>query len=117
MIKLVLHLWDYVLQVIGLGRRSWRAVAVEDPPQKLFQGRVYLIGEDGLYWCAMFLCPCGCGEAIRLNLLQQVRPNWTVQITDGSLVTLAPSVWRKVGCESHFFIRRGRIEWCTKSNI
>ncbi|MGO9953726.1 MAG: DUF6527 family protein, partial [Dissulfurispiraceae bacterium] len=23
-----------------------------------------------------------------------------------------PSVWRKTGCRSHFFIIKGRVKWC-----
>lgn len=85
---------------------------VEDFPDRLRPARVYLAGEGTNLWGAALLCPCGCGETIQLNLLKQVRPCWTVsEHADGS-VSLAPSVWRSHGCNSHFFVRHGRIEWC-----
>jgi hypothetical protein len=58
------------------------------------------------------ICPCGCGEVIELNLLEQARPRWSVQEHPDRTITLAPSVWRQKGCRSHFHLRRGRIDWC-----
>jgi hypothetical protein len=58
------------------------------------------------------ICPCGCKEVINLNLLKTVRPRWSVKEHPDRTVTLTPSVWRQKGCRSHFFLRRGRIEWC-----
>lgn len=90
----------------------YRPVHVEDLPDDLSPGSVYLAGEGANLWAAAMLCPCGCGEVIELNLLPQVRPRWTVdQHVDGTL-TLTPSVWRQKGCRSHFILRGGRINWC-----
>jgi hypothetical protein len=90
----------------------FRPVHVEDLPDALSPGSVYLAGEGENLWAAAMLCPCGCGEVIELNLLPQVRPRWAVdEHVDGKL-TLTPSVWRQKGCRSHFILRDGRIIWC-----
>lgn len=85
----------------------------DDEPKSVRKGIVYLIGDPGNEWAASFVCPCGCGEIITLNLLRQAgRPTWRVQIGLGDVATLVPSVWRKVGCKSHFIIRDGETIWC-----
>lgn len=93
----------------------WRAVAVGDVPESLRAGTIYLIGECDYLWSAIFLCPCGCGSPIHLNLLPEARPKWSVIRHSGGVVTISPSVWRLNGCRSHFIVCRGRIEWCRPS--
>ena len=85
---------------------------VEDFPDRLSPSTLYVAGEEPYVWAAAMLCPCGCGDVIELNLMEQASPSWSVrQRRDGS-VTLMPSVWRTKGCRSHFFIRNSRIDWC-----
>ena len=57
-------------------------------------------------------CPCGCGSVLDVNLLPDDKPIWRASVTPDDLPTLHPSVWRKVGCKSHFFMRDGGIVWC-----
>ena len=92
----------------------YRAETVDEvpPARALHQARVYLVGEEGEPWQAAFLCPCGCRALIQLNLLSETRPRWTYRLGFWGVVTLSPSVWRKQGCRSHFFMRKGRIKWC-----
>ncbi len=90
----------------------FRPLHVEDLPDALSSGVVYIAGEGENLWAAAMLCPCSCGEVIQLNLLPQVRPRWIVdELADGTL-TLTPSVWRQKGCRSHFILRGGRVIWC-----
>ncbi|WP_352842754.1 DUF6527 family protein [Mesorhizobium sp. M0933] len=90
----------------------WRFELVEDFPDRPVPGYVYLAGGDGSYWGAAMTCPCGCGDRIELNMLQRIRPRWSATFDPYGRATLSPSVWRQIGCGSHFFIRHGRIEWC-----
>jgi hypothetical protein len=85
---------------------------VDDLPDELRQRIVYLAGEGRHLWCAALVCPCGCGEVIRLNLLKDARPCWGVNEHPDGTVSIQPSVWREKGCRSHFFVRRGMINWC-----
>ncbi|MER9141803.1 DUF6527 family protein [Mesorhizobium sp. M0871] len=58
------------------------------------------------------LCPCGCRRVLHMNLLADERPCWRLTRHDDGTTTLHPSVWRTTGCGSHFWFRRGRVEWC-----
>lgn len=60
------------------------------------------------YATTLHLCACGCGHEIVLG----VSPNdWKI-CWDGQTVSVSPSVgsW-SLPCQSHYFIRRNRIEW------
>lgn len=86
-------------------------IHVEEEPEEFEPMQVYALGEGGHLWHISMLCPCGCGEKISLNTLPDDSPRWTLEEHDG-VPSIRPSVWRRVGCRSHFFLRRGRIEWC-----
>lgn len=95
------------------GRRRFRSSHVVELPDVLRPCFVYVEGEDGEAWVAAFLCPCGCSEVIQLNLLPEQRPRWALTEHDDATVTLHPSVNRRVGCRSHFFLRAGLVDWCS----
>jgi hypothetical protein len=80
-------------------------------PAKLHRRRIYVLTEDGEPWEARLICPCGCGEALDLSLLRDDHPTWTMKADAHGRATLHPSIWRHVGCRSHFFVRGGRIRW------
>jgi hypothetical protein len=84
-----------------------------EEPELIVPFRVYVIGEEGYEWTAVFVCPCGCRHVIRLNLLEgDNRPTWRVSQDPRNFVTVHPSVWRNAGCASHFIIRDGLVHWC-----
>ena len=56
---------------------------VDELPDEPSPCTVYIAGEGRHLWCAAFVCPCGCGEIIRLNLLKDARPCWGVEQTPG----------------------------------
>ncbi|WP_368860638.1 DUF6527 family protein [Mesorhizobium sp. GbtcB19] len=82
-----------------------------DVPEKTRPRTVYLIGDDGPPWAAAFICPCGCGELVRLSLVRRDSPSWVASVGKGGRADLHPSVRRIRGCRSHYFIRDGRIVW------
>ena len=86
-------------------------VHVDDEPDQLDPERLYAVGEAGHLWHMSMLCPCTCGARIQLNALADAWPRWTLDERDG-VPSIRPSVWRQVGCRSHFFLRAGSIEWC-----
>ena len=55
-------------------------------------------------------CPDGCGEVLTVNLDERSGKAWE-RFGDGRALTLYPSVWRATGCESHFVVWRGHIDW------
>lgn len=96
----------------GLPPPIYRIVLTDDLPDVLCTDRVYVIGEEGVRWYVAMLCPCGCGAILHMSLHPQGRPRWNVSVHLDDTASLSPSVWRRVGCRSHFFLRAGRIEWC-----
>jgi hypothetical protein len=91
----------------------YRTVVVEESlPAALRRRTLYIVEEDGFEEQAAMLCPCGCGRVLHLNLLSDERPCWAVIRHKDGTATLHPSVWRKRDCRSHFWFRRGRVQWC-----
>ena len=72
--------------------------------------------EDETLWSAGMLCPCGCGRRLEVMLLPGVKPRWDLAVDDQNRPTLLPSVWVSDGCRSHFWLRKGVIEWCNDGN-
>lgn len=84
---------------------------VNDFPEIPQDHLVYLLGKPGNEWLAGLSCPCGCGEFIEI-VLEGNSPSWTFSICKDGRPNLSPSIFRSVGCYSHFFLYKGRIEWC-----
>ena len=61
------------------------------------------------YWKTAFRCPCGYNSVINLNLLKAAETS--MEIFSLRQITIYPSIWRKVGCGSHFHVRKGKIQW------
>lgn len=74
-------------------------------PNELADGRLYFSRE---YSIAVHRCACGCGNAVFTPVK---KGEWALFENDG-LPTLSPSIgsWN-LPCRSHYFIRRGRVEW------
>lgn len=107
--------------IIQFFKQFWRTLFPERPyltefleelPDVPREKVLYILGENGHLWKAAMMCPCGCKEILQMSLHQEGRPRWTFTYNQDKTGTLHPSVWRKVGCKSHFFIRKGRIHWC-----
>lgn len=80
-------------------------------PVKLPKRDLVLLTDDGEPWSVAMMCPCGCGQRVELPLLREARPRWSLQVDKQNRPTLHPSVWLHEGCRSHFFVRRGKVEW------
>lgn len=52
-----------------------------------------------------FLCPCGCGEVLSINVMRGAGKAWRIVFDLRRGLSLYPSVWLDVGCESHFILR------------
>lgn len=90
------------------------AVRVHELPKDLNARSIYVVGENGYLWFAAMRCPCGCGATLHMSLLPKGQPRWEVTEHDDGTITLHPSIWRTVGCRSHFFLRKGLVEWVPK---
>ena len=106
----VVRSWWWLVDWLG-PQGSLATEVVENFPDVIEPGRVYLIGGGSVPWSAALLCPCGCSVTIRLSLVKNDLPRWHAKRHFTGKVTLHPSIWRNKGCRSHFFLRRGRIIW------
>lgn len=85
---------------------------VDNLPRSLRANTLYLVGDDECSWVAGMQCPCGCKETIQLNLVTDTSPCWKLRLGRKGELSLTPSVWRTVGCRSHFILHRSRVRWC-----
>lgn len=75
------------------------------------RNHLFLIGSGRRMKWVKFVCPCGCGELLALNLMESHSPRWSVTRDEADRVTLWPSV-HSTECGAHFFVRSNRIHWC-----
>lgn len=106
------RLWVIVQSWLFRRLYPFAAINVSELPDKLNTRSLYLVGENEHLWFAAMLCPCGCGATLHLNMLSDTCPRWKLTEHRDGTVSLHPSVWRLKDCRSHFFLRRGRIDWC-----
>lgn len=76
-------------------------------PNKYEPGIVYV---TRAYKGAAFICPCGCETKIFIPVDEKHEPGnyWQLKKNDNSI---EPSILQLNGCKSHFFIRKGLVEW------
>jgi hypothetical protein len=89
---------------------QFKTETISEVPSVVSKQTVFIIKDGAKADSLVFKCPCGCDADIYLNLLKDTRPNWNYYITRGK-ITISPSVWRTIGCESHFFIQGSKIVW------
>ena len=110
--SLVTSCWMWFRSFFGTIKTPMEVVYVEEQPLELKKNVTYVIGENGINWFVVMVCPCGCESTLQMSLLPDAKPRWSlVEHADGA-ISLRPSVWRIKGCKSHFFLRRGLIRWC-----
>jgi hypothetical protein len=78
---------------------------VEQIPERLEDGVLYISIQ---YATGVHLCACGC----RHEVVTPLSPTDWEMTFDGETVSLAPSIgnW-SLKCQSHYWIRRGRVRW------
>lgn len=103
--------WRWAL---GWFARPYKIQIVQEIlPPKLATKTLYVVEEDGFQEQAAMICPCGCKRVLQMNLLADERPCWKITIHNNNTASLHPSVWRKKDCNSHFWLRQGRVQWCS----
>lgn len=79
----------------------------EGPIQK---GKLVVVGAMPTPKWVRFICPCGCGEIVALNLMSSHSPRWTITESADGKLSVSPSI-DSTTCRSHYWIRRNRINW------
>jgi hypothetical protein len=87
-------------------------VFVNEFPKIIKDKHVYIEGTlyNKDFWYAKFKCPCGCGDTLTLNLMEEDPPFW--KLKNSKKFSLSPSIRRKTKCRSHFWIIDSKVEWC-----
>ena len=87
---------------------------VESWPEDIGNGELVVRQHEGRIRGLHFLCPDNCGDAHMLPAHHTERdmPGWQIAINPDSTVTVSPSILRRGGCQSHFFIERNAVRWC-----
>src|SRR5882724_4175862 len=83
-----------------------RPEVVEFIPERLNEGTIYI---SRRYRTASHLCCCGCG----LEVVTPLNPaKWRLTEHPDGDISLRPSIgnWG-FPCQSHYFLRKNRIEW------
>lgn len=115
-VNLALRLWFWIKSWFSRRARPLQTVYLKEIPETLAPAEVYVLGEGSHKWFVAMLCPCGCGDSVEVSLLPDAEPRWSLTEHRDTTISLMPSIWRRSGCKSHFFLRRGLIEWCGNGN-
>ena len=84
-------------------------------PSELVDGVVVVVlGDEHPKW-ACLRCPGGCGSRFQLPLNPTRRPQWVVTTDWLQRASISPSVLQPNGCQAHFWVHKGQIEWCRDS--
>jgi len=100
-------------------RRLHRAVALRFLPlamardqteakRQLKPGVLVLVVPNKRPKSLKFLCPCGCGEVVSVNLTPGNEKAWRLDYDPKLGLSLWPSVWLISGCCSHFILRHNQ---------
>lgn len=88
-------------------RARW-APSRGDVPSPLPRRRVVVVGAPPK-WVVM-ACPCGHGHTINLNLANEARARWRIDLSNRP--SISPSVDVKdPERRCHFWLRDGRVDW------
>jgi hypothetical protein len=89
----------------------FRIEFVEDTPDSISEDIVFVVQDGNLPELLAFKCPCGCNARIILNLLPDASPKWSYVIDEEGKINVYPSIWRQIGCKSHFFVKESNVDW------
>lgn len=103
-----------LLRRLGLLRADLltRIAARMPVDSEIVGGELVVVESDGLQKWACMKCPGGCGMKISLSLNADRRPRWRVVQDWFGRPSIAPSVHQMNACRCHFWVRKGKVEWC-----
>ena len=89
-----------------------KIIADNPLPESVKRNIVYVVGNENYVKWAYLKCPCGCNDTIMLNLIEpSAGPFWQISWDFMGRPTINPSILKKKGCRSHFFLQKGNIKW------
>jgi hypothetical protein len=108
-------LWNELLNIFVKEKAHYKRVRIIDSFQllgDLSPTEIVLVGTKAHPKWAVLMCPCGCENVIKVNLMKSYTPHWTVKFEKNNKLSFSPSLWMTDNtCQSHFFIESGKIIW------
>lgn len=105
------------LRIIPVPDILARLVADHPTNSNLESGWIYVVGGPDYKKWAYFRCPADGNEIIQLSLMPNHRPRWSIEIDFLERPTIYPSVRQLDGSYAHFWIKKGRIDWCADTGV
>lgn len=68
------------------------------------EGHVGIVMAGPFPKMAVFLCPSGCGEILRVNLMREMGKAWKLRRHRNGRISLWPSIDLETGCRCHFYL-------------
>lgn len=90
------------------------ATSTRDVAPHLTERTLILVGSAPKYKWLRFLCPCGCGDELALNLMTSHYPHWSLSFEDIHTISIHPSV-DSTRCGAHFWLKGNVVTWCIES--
>lgn len=102
------------LKTLGIIRYDLLVRRVSTYPRgdEVRDGELVHVVDGGIEKWACLRCPGGCGAMIPLGLNPKRRPRWSVAADWLRRPSLSPSVHQRNDCACHFWVRKGRVDWC-----
>lgn len=93
------------------------ALTIPDHPElsDMRPGKIYIVGGKGYQKWGYFRCPADLSEIVQLSLMENRRPRWKINTDLLGRPTVHPSVRQLDGSFAHFWIKKGKINWCADS--
>lgn len=114
LIKGLRQFWHGLLHTRQRRKTTFRGVtyvsSMDAASRPIRKGRLVVVGPKERPKWLRFLCPCGCGEVVALNLMTSHSPRWAISEDVGETLSVSPSA-DSTTCGSHYWIRRSRIHW------
>lgn len=108
------HLWSALFHRVPKRQRSFPGIryvsSMAETERPIQKGKLVVVGTLLAPKWLLFVCPCGCGERIALNLMKSHSPKWTIAESADGKLCVSPSI-DSTTCRSHYWIRRNRIDW------
>ena len=85
--------------------RAARTQTQAEAAEMARRGRIGVVMAGRRMKLAVFQCPCGCDEILRVNLMRESGRAWRGNFDKKARFSLYPSVRLRGGCMSHFILR------------
>lgn len=114
LIKGLRRFWHGLFHTSPRRKTAFRGVtyvsSMEAADRHVRKSRLVVIGSKERPKWLRFLCPCGCGEVVALNLMTSHSPRWAIREDAKGTLSVSPSA-DSMTCGSHYWIRRSRVHW------